>query len=213
MKQTTIYINGKAFTYDDYGEDISYESIKPISREEASSLLKNTKKLFSDCGIFFFLAYGTLLGAVRDHNLIDGDEDVDVFIDDEKRLRDSLPQLYESGFLPCRIDEGVLYSFKYNTDAYIDVYILKDTPPGLWYKWCKRMGNYYFPKRCFSKFDKIVFLDEEYLIPHRPDRLFKIWYGKTWRTPIRGHQFECEELVSHYLWKKIDRRVRNIICK
>lgn len=37
-----------------------------------------TKELFSLIELPFYLAYGTLLGAVRDHALIPGDEDVDV---------------------------------------------------------------------------------------------------------------------------------------
>ena len=87
MKRTTILIDGKPFSYNDEIDDISYDSISAISEEDARHLLQTTKRLFDACGIRFYLIFGTLLGAVRDHGLIKGDEDVDVYIDSEELLR------------------------------------------------------------------------------------------------------------------------------
>jgi len=201
MKMTSIIINGEPFVYNDEVADITYDNIKPITREEAHSLLEQTKLLFDKNNIFFFLAYGTLLGAVREKDLIHGDEDVDVFTDDENKLRIALPDLQRNGLKLCRILNGYLYSFKNGSNAYIDVYVLKKTPLGLWYKWCLQIGGSYYPKFYFSKFDTISFLGGDYLIPHKPERLLKLWYGKTWNIPISGHNpNSCHELIFHYWW-------------
>jgi len=200
MKKTTIIIEGKAFTYDDEIDDITYETISPITEEDARSLLLTTKKLFDQCGLKFCLTYGTLLGAVRDHGLIKGDEDVDVFIDDEPLLRRSIPFLYENGLKVCRIMEHRLYSFHMSNNSYIDVYIKGELPFSIWKLWCDRLHNHALPRWYTYKYDTISFLGVNCLCPHKPERILHFWYGKNWRTPIKGHFF-IYDVPSRYFWR------------
>ncbi|MBO5059265.1 MAG: LicD family protein [Prevotella sp.] len=86
MKKRTIVINNAPFTFEDEILDLYYDNIRPITVDEAKNLLQTAKKLFDEKGIKFYLAFGTLLGAVRDKTLIKGDEDVDIYIEDEKSL-------------------------------------------------------------------------------------------------------------------------------
>lgn len=200
MKKTTIIIEGKPFTYDDESDDITYESLSPISEEDAKKLLALTKDLFGQCGIRFGLAYGTLLGAVRDKGLIKGDEDVDIYVESEDNLRNNIPFLYDNGLKLCRIEEHVLYSFHSDNNSFIDVYIKGKLPTSIWSPWCDSMCGKAIPKWYMNRYDTIVFLGMEFLCPHKPERVLAFWYGDTWRTPIRGHSFNCE-LPSRLWWK------------
>lgn len=199
MIDNTIIINGKPFTYQDEIKDITYDTISPISVEDATALLKKTKELFENCGFSFCLAFGTLLGAVRDHTIIPKDEDVDVFVEDEDKLYNSLPYLYNQGLKICRIHKGVLYSFRLNNRSYIDVYIKRELPKSIWRIYCDCLYGKAVPKWYIYKYDKIEFLGDTYLCPHKPERILAFWYGKNWRTPVRGHTFTYET-PSRYWW-------------
>ena len=96
MRDTTILINGEPFTYRDEIDDITYETISPISNSDAKELLVLTKQLFNRKGIKFSLVFGTLLGAVRDKSVVTGDEDVDVFVESEEEnaVNDDTVQLF-----------------------------------------------------------------------------------------------------------------------
>ena len=200
MKKTTILIDGEPFTYDDEAEDISYESISAITEEDARSLLQTTKRLFDECGLKFYLIFGTLLGAVRDNGLIKGDEDVDVFTDSEDLLRKNLPFFYKNGLKVCRINEHHYYSFHTENKSYIDVYIKSELPFSIWKIWCVKINIATIPRWYIKSFDKINFLGVECLCPHKPERILRYWYGKTWRTPIRGHHFTYDS-PSRYFWR------------
>lgn len=198
MKHTTLIIQGQEFVYNDEIEDITYDTIFPISEEDIKCLLQKTKELFSLIELPFYLAYGTLLGAVRDHALIPGDEDVDVFILNEQTLFNKLPFLYQNGFKVCRIIAGCLYSFRVNENSYIDVYILKPYKFAVWGLTCYSLCKYATPKKYFREYSEIDFLGDTYLCPKDPEKLLEFWYGKNWRIPVSGHNFCYEILPAHY---------------
>ena len=199
MKKTTIYIEDQPFTYDDEIDDITYETIFAISTEDAKELLQTTKRLFDQCGIRFSLAFGTLLGAVRDKAIIKGDEDVDIFVENEAEFRKHIPFLHAHGLKLCRIYEGYVYSFRTNERSFIDVYFKEKFPTSIWSLWCYSLLGKAVPKRCLSGYDKIEFLGDDYLCPHKPERILKFWYGNDWRTPVKGHKFTYDT-PSHYWW-------------
>lgn len=207
MKKTTIIIDGKPFTYNDEIEDITYETIGAISEDDARSLLQTTKKLFDECGIQFYLIFGTLLGAVRDQGLIEGDEDVDVYIDSEDLLLKNLPFLYDNGLKVCRIIKHRLYSFHTDNKSYIDVYIKGKLPISIWRLWCDRISLGVIPRYYIKKHDKIMFLGIECLCPHKPERVLRYWYGKSWKTPIKGHYFTYDSPSRHWWRTKIKARI------
>ena len=186
MRITTIQINGEPFTYQDEIDDITYETISPISNSEAKELLELTKLLFAQKGLKFSLIFGTLLGAVRDHSVIKGDEDVDVFVESEEELRNILPFLQENGLCLCRIYEHELYSFRVRGgEFYIDIYI-KRPVSGIWgYRYCY-LCKFILPKKLISRFSPIAFLGNTYLAPRKPERFLEFWYGESWRVPISG---------------------------
>lgn len=186
MRTTTIQINGEPFTYQDEIDDITYETIIPISDSEAKELLELTQLLFSQKGLRFSLVFGTLLGAVRDKGVIKGDEDVDVFVESEEKLRSILPFLQQNGLCLCRIYDNKLYSFRVRGGKYfIDIYI-KRPVAGIWGKRYCYLCGYVLPKRLIARFSPISFLGGTYLAPRKPERFLEFWYGKSWRIPISG---------------------------
>lgn len=200
MKERTIIIKGKPFSYNDEGDEMTYETISPISVEDARSLLTKTKELFDKCGIRFSLAFGTLLGAVRDGTIIKGDEDVDIFVESEEDLWNNLPFLYENGLRVCRIVEKYVYSFHLDNKSYIDVYFKAKLPLSLWSLWCDSLYYRAVPRRFISNYDIINFLGVDCLVPHKPERILEFWYGKSWKVPIKGHIYTYET-PSRYWWK------------
>ena len=139
MTQKTIMIQGKTFVYNDELSDIKYDNMEAITEEQARNLILKTKEVFGKVGLDFYLNVGTLLGAVREHGLIKGDEDVDVFIDDEDKLFNNLPFFQDNGLYLCRMIRRQIYSFKIGDNSFIDVYILGPLGFSIWTPWCYRL--------------------------------------------------------------------------
>ena len=200
MKERTILVKGKPFTYNDEGDEMTYDTVSPISVEDAEKLLAKTKELFDKCGIRFCLAFGTLLGAVRDGSIIKGDEDVDIFVESEEDLWNSLPFLDENGLRICRIEEKYVYSFHVDNKSYIDVYLKAKLPFSIWSLWCDSLLGRAVPRRYLKKYDHMNFLGVDCLVPHKPERILEFWYGKTWRIPVKGHIYTYET-PSRFWWR------------
>lgn len=211
MRFTTIQINGEPFTYQDEIDDITYETISPISNHEAKELLELTKSLFARKGLQFALVYGTLLGAVRDKSVIEGDEDVDVFVESEEELRKILPFLQQNGLRLCRIYEHKLYSFRVRGGKFfIDIYI-KRPISGIWGNWYCYLCNSVLPSRLISRFSPIEFLGGTYMAPNKPERFLEFWYGKSWRVPVSGdHLKHGSTLYDKWLLTKGTNKIRRI---
>ena len=127
-----------------------------------------------------------MLGAVRDKGLIKGDEDIDIMVWDEEKLRDNLIRFQHEGLKVCRIFPGIFYSFRINTSCYIDVYIVRKltgwkTLP--WQLYCVSLAGKELPRKFFKNWSTIDFLGEDVLCPEHPERLLAWWYGKDWNIP------------------------------
>ena len=74
--------------------------IKPIDKVIAKENLLLLKKILNNNDVSFILAFGTLLGAVREHDFISHDEDIDLimFKKDMPKFLSLLFILRENGF-------------------------------------------------------------------------------------------------------------------
>lgn len=205
-KQVTIYIKGNPFTYYSEDGDFNWASLKAISEKDAIETLTTAKRLLDEIGIEFCLAFGTLLGAVREKSIIKGDQDVDVFLTQEEKLYENLPWLYERGFKIIRIRKGILYSFRVNNNCFIDLYILRPLGFSIWSLYCYSLVGNAIPKKYVRKTQDIEFLGSTYKCPKNPERVLEWWYGKDWRIPksSKGHY----EVNSRAFWKKIKYHLR-----
>lgn len=213
MNCKEILIDGNLLKYNDESLLFSQGKIepRPISIEEAKSILKTTKNLFDTVNLKFSLAFGTLLGAVRDNGLISNDEDVDIFIWDEKKLRKNLVYFQKNGLEIIRIEKGKLYSFRHNgSPFYIDVYILRELQNCVWSYYCYSLNLNVTPKKYFKEYEHINFLSVDCLCPKEPEKILAFWYGKNWRIPQKDHFFYYE-VRSAFYWHHPTQIIKDLL--
>lgn len=181
---TSIDINGQILEYE--ARIFELDTLGAIDEASARVLFLKTKELFDKAGLKFSLVFGTLLGAVREGSLIHGDQDMDICVWDEGKLRDNLLSFQSEGLKVCRILPGFLYSFRMDDSSYIDVYILRELK-GLkylpWRRYCVSLCGYETPRKFFKKWSETEFMGEKVTCPENPERLLEFWYGSDWRVP------------------------------
>lgn len=216
MKETTIFIHGKSFTYlNEVGDPYVFNF---MTQDDANEILTKASSLLDKCGIEFFLAFGTLLGAVRESDFIKGDEDVDIVIKDEEALYDNLPYLWEHGLFINRIFKSELYSF--HTEArkgHLDIYILKPVECWPYNKWCVSIRGHYPPIKYFERIEKGHYSIRNicYPYPKNPEDLLEWWYGKTWRIPQSRKPIEDVwlrrlETFPSRMYHKVIRKIKRL---
>jgi len=203
-----INIEGNKFEYEEVR--LSYDTIKAMDKQIAKELLIEVRKIFNSNGVKFCLVFGTLLGAVRDKDFINGDEDIDIYTPDEKGLLKMIPKLYENNIKICRAYKHKLYSFIYRDGCYVDVYILRPYKFSLWGKKCFNLAGYATPKKYLMETQKIEFLNEMFDCPLNPEGILEFWYGKSWQIPKSGHNFRYE-IYPAYCYKRIIYFIKSII--
>ena len=209
MVKRTIIIKGVPFSYDEI--ELSYANTNPMSPEDGRCILIKTRDLLKLKGLNVYLTFGTLLGAVRDKAIIKGDEDVDVFVDNEEMLVESIPYLYENGLKVFRCSKGSVYSFCMGTNTYIDIYILRPLKWSIWSFYCYALHKNVTPKKFFKEYQNIEFLGDTFMCPKNPESLLEFWYGKSWRTPIKGHKFLYEVKSAYFFHNQLKPFVQKMI--
>lgn len=193
-----LMINGKPFEYE--AVDLGSLSAPVISFEQARNILMKAKQLLDKHGITFWLHYGTLLGAIREHSFISHDYDVDIMTEQHDDLLAAIPALYEEGLRLIRVQEGLLYSFA-NNGVYIDIYIKSEAPFPL-NLWCYKLNGHFVPKRLMTGLEQIEFLGETFNVPAHPEKLLRYYYGSTWRIPIKGKE-GTYTIWPHRVYRKL----------
>ena len=164
---------------------------KLINKVQAKENLMLFKKVLDKSGITFGLIYGTLLGAVREKDFINHDEDVDVFILDENRenLLKLLFLFREYGFEVARYKNDLLSLIR--EDDYIDIYIFNKALFG------RKCNGDFLPKRFFLEFDELEFFDSCFKTVHQPIKFLEFAYGKTWSVPQKNRPAEVKSTLTN----------------
>ncbi len=132
-------------------------------------------------GIPFSLAYGTLLGAIRDKDFITHDEDTDVAIlkEDESAFLSVLFALQEKGFVVGRYEDGLLSVVR--DGEYIDIYIFKKAAFGY-----RKFGRTVLKEKYLLDVVECNFLGGVFAVPREHINYLLDHYGVEWMTPIKG---------------------------
>ncbi len=194
------------FEYEE--EHLDIHELPEINKEDAVQILFKVQDLLEPKGVGIYLAWGTLLGAVRDKDFIKGDLDVDVFIkaEDEEKLFANLQYLKENRIELIRAYKNGLYSFRDmdHLGVYIDFYVVT-TPHNIWGLYCKCVsGVHCVPKKFMKDGGEIEFLGRTFKCPKNPEMFLEFIYGKTWVTPIGKFEATYKyDVTTHYYWRKI----------
>lgn len=202
----SIRIGFHKYVYE--SEKLNIHTLPPITKEDAKATLFAMQDLLNEKGVDIYLAFGTLLGAVREKDFIDGDLDVDCYVIDRKALFDCLPYLAEHGMKLVRAG-STIFSFRYEDlkGCYIDLYVRRNTF-NIWALYCYQLNTSMCPRK-YLQDGEIDFLGRTFKCPKNPKQVLAFWYGETWRTPIAKAQKEYRYTVtSHYFYRKIKNTIK-----
>ena len=184
-----------------------YVGRKVIDREVAFQNLKELVPLLDEMGLHYGPFLGTLLGVVREHDFIEWDEDIDLYLlkEDEESFKDGLWTLREHGFELVRYDKRGLYSVMRNNE-YIDFYLLRKISDNLWYD----NGKEFLFDRFVTDLIDYDFKGITLKIPRDYDEFLTFQYGD-WRTPVKYADYGMSRsriLLGRAFWE-----LKNLIPK
>lgn len=176
-----------------------YEGGQPMNKDNALFLLTTVSRVFKEHGIELQLAYGTLLGAIREHNFIGHDADMDTLIwgKDMQKGLDLADELKNYGIeLECYVLPWIFtYSYKGVT---LDIDLIHETKK-TWNKRYCLIEQQYIQRSFFEKTEQYEFLGSNFTIPSEPEKLLEYHYGKKWRLP-GGRHARVESYVFFWRW-------------
>ncbi|WP_302494230.1 LicD family protein [uncultured Prevotella sp.] len=171
-----------------------FQGIKRIDKKIAHENLLILKRLCDEAGLKFILFYGSLLGAVREHDFITHDEDIDVVMykSDMPKFLNLLFDLRKEGFELARYERRGFLSIIRKSE-YIDVYFYEPYPqdPELWYC-CQDICK----KEYVLDLMPYEFLGDEYLVPRNYIGYMEYYFGSNWRTPIQQFDYNKSSLAK-----------------
>jgi phosphorylcholine metabolism protein LicD len=162
----------------------SYEKLlftageKRLNPKIAKKNLLDFKRVMTQHKLQFGLIYGTLLGAIREGDFIEHDEDTDLFLllEDQERILDTLFELRKIGFEVGRYNGELLTVTR--DGEYIDIYFFKKRAFHT-----RECDGYVIKEHFLTQLEEYPFLGEIFLVPHNPEELLVSLYGESWRIP------------------------------
>lgn len=143
------------------------------------------KKILDAANIPFFLVGGTLLGAVREKDFIEHDDDIDLALmyKDKQRFVDLLPAFEAEGFVLARYDRHSIFSIL-RKGQFVDLDFFEKYDEFVY-----NGGGWAILKKFLDNLDYIEFKGELYLAPKDYEGYLESEYGENWRTPIKYFNF------------------------
>lgn len=175
---------------------------KKISLE---NLLIAKEVLDSHCIPFIFVA-GTLLGAVREKDFIDHDEDIDLGILSEYRdqVIECLDDLLQRGFEIARYHRTKKLLSIIRKGQYIDFNFFSPYNNEL-----RSSGGWLAFERCFQETTEIEFLGTSFMIPSDYEAYLESDYGPNWRTPVKWNDYTMPKWKTKLF--ELKENIKNIL--
>ena len=196
-------------------EDSNFPRKTANTDADLAEMVSKIHEFFTEAGYLAGVMFGTLLGAVREKSLIDGDKDADFYVTDTfvENARDVVSGLEAMGFSVIRVAPEIL-SLRYR-DAYCDFVVLK-------HRWFgSQLMTFRFPSKHFKEFSTVEINGDKWRAPSDPQRLLRMAYGSGWRIPQNGrpaipnlplpfleHLFS---LLSHFTRERVRRSRASVV--
>lgn len=183
-----------------YKLHIVYEGIKVMDKEIGKENLLLFKKIAKRNSLQFELYYGTMLGAIREHDFIAHDEDIDIVMLKEhlNEFKAILFELRDNGFEVIRFDRRQGLCSIMRKGEYIDVYFLEELCSGV-----HAMMGEPTPSKYLLELKECDFLGDVFLIPKDAEEFALFEYGTNWRIPIarKTHTMNwLQKKISQLSW-------------
>lgn len=186
----------------EYKPLIVYEGIKRIDKLKARDNLLLFKEIAERNGLVFGLAFGSFLGAMREHDFIDHDEDIDLFVLNEYKdiFLSMLFELRDNGFEVIRYDRrGDLCSIMRNGE-YIDILFFRKINENV-----RLAQSYFLPRQFVEEVALYDFQGEKFNGAKDGTDFLLFWYGESWNIPIQRDDFNLS------IWKKAIAKMKWVV--
>jgi hypothetical protein len=179
-----------------------------ISSDEIFKHLCFISDLLEQHKIKYWIAYGTLLGSIRQNDIIpyDYDFDLGILYEDYPKVLELNPLISSTGyalekgtgtvyeynnFKKCEYKWRVSIKIKFNNDPVADLYIYEKFDDGFLRRYDKEEKIYFYPNSTFPyKFIetliKSTIRDKEFPCPCDAEVLLEHFYGPLWKTHIKA---------------------------
>ena len=183
-----------------YNFQVIYEGVKVMNQEIGRDNLLIFKRLADKAGLRFSLAYGTLLGAIREHGFIPHDEDIDLAIlqEDIETFKNLLWDLREEGFEVMRFDRRNSLCSIIRKGEYIDIYIFRKLCDGV-----REFNGEAILEKYLTDLEEIDFQGSKFLIAREAADFCLFEYGESWQTPIAMKPYDMawyQKKLSQLFW-------------
>lgn len=155
------------------------QNLPDCCKEHLYELLKELSFLFDKIGIKYWLDGGTLLGAVRDGEMIAWDRNINIGIlkNDLQKVKSVNKHLQVKGYYLTSYGNGYLVNYSRKNNLCVKMYSYLETPE--WFK----IGGSRYKSEYFLKLDKIKLNGIEYPCPKEVEKFLCEQYGENWKIP------------------------------
>jgi lipopolysaccharide cholinephosphotransferase len=186
-----------------------YHGRKKINKEIAGENLRETIGVFNKYEITYGLIFGTLLGAIREKDFIEHDEDIDLyfFYEQREKVLNIVDEIVNLGFEIVRNENNLVSIMRH--DEYIDLYFFEEITSFLGDKMRTLNYNYEIKSSYLENPVSIDFRDFSVPIPSESIIIIEKLYGQDWRIP-KINAFAEPNTNKHKISKYIPVRIRMI---
>lgn len=166
-----------------------YLGVKRIDKTIAKENLLLFQQVCQSLNVKFGLIGGTLLGAVREHDFITHDEDIDLFFleEDKAYVFDHLQLFIDKGFEIARYDRRGLISV-IRKGEYMDLYFFKRYNEKI-----RNCSGWCIPEKFLVNLTTLTFQGSEFYAPKDYIEYLVYQYGNSWQTPIPYSDFKVKK--------------------